>query len=46
MVVEREEQQDEEAEERFADESPAKEPGPEVVPGDPDEGPEQPTDEA
>jgi hypothetical protein len=36
-----EEQEDEEAEERFADESPAENPGPEL--SDPDDSPEQPT---
>jgi hypothetical protein len=36
-----EEQEDEEAEDGFADESPAGNPGPELR--DPDEGPEQPS---
>ncbi len=39
--------EDEEAEERFADESPAEDPNPELIDGSgPDDSPEQPNDEA
>jgi hypothetical protein len=43
---ESEAQQDEEAKDRFADESPASEPSFAAVVADPDDSPEQPNDEA
>jgi hypothetical protein len=42
-----ERQEDEEAQERFADESPAEDPSPELIEGgDPEDSPEHPNDEA
>lgn len=44
--AESEEQQDEEAKQWFADESPTGAPSSHAAGGDPDDGPEQPNDEA